>query len=157
MRLCWDTKWLLRKDERNLRVSTIEGHQIDVLQCSPPCARFFLPPSLLNPTVALVCENLANNVLPTASDLAIAISPSLASKQPGSESFLAGLVAEASLAVMPQKMQDFNADSVRVVKVLGGGLEQSKVVRGMVFGREPEGGSRNPETELSLLTGTSLS
>ena len=40
---------------------------------------------------------------------------------------------------MPKNPKDFNVDSVRVVKVLGGGLEASRVVRGMVFGREPEG------------------
>lgn len=33
----------------------------------------------------------------------------------------------------------FNVDNVRVVKIMGGGLSQSRVVRGMVFGREPEG------------------
>lgn len=52
---------------------------------------------------------------------------------------LSKLVAEAALAVMPKNPKDFNVDSVRVVKVLGGGLETSRVVRGMVFGREPEG------------------
>lgn len=52
---------------------------------------------------------------------------------------LSKLVAEAALAVMPKNPKDFNVDSVRVVKVLGGGLEASRVVRGMVFGREPEG------------------
>lgn len=40
---------------------------------------------------------------------------------------------------MPKNVKDFNVDSVRVVKILGGGLSQSRVVRGMVFGREPEG------------------
>lgn len=40
---------------------------------------------------------------------------------------------------MPKNPRDFNVDSVRVVKVLGGGLDASRVVRGMVFGREAEG------------------
>lgn len=40
---------------------------------------------------------------------------------------------------MPKSSKDFNVDSVRVVKVLGGGLDSSRVVRGMVFGRQPEG------------------
>ena len=52
---------------------------------------------------------------------------------------MASLVAEAALAVMPKNPKDFNVDSVRVVKVLGGGLDASRIVRGMVFGREPEG------------------
>lgn len=82
---------------------------------------------------------MPSSPLPTAAQLATAISPSLAAKQPGSEALLAGLVAEATLAVMPKNPRDFNVDSVRVVKVLGGSLDQSKVVRGMVFGREPEG------------------
>jgi len=33
----------------------------------------------------------------------------------------------------------FNVDNVRVVKIMGGGLEDSDVVRGMVFSREPAG------------------
>lgn len=71
--------------------------------------------------------------------LAAAIAPSLASKQPGSERFLSTLVAEAALTVMPRNPRDFNVDSVRVVKIMGGSLDKSRVVRGMVFGREPEG------------------
>ncbi|ORY32299.1 chaperonin Cpn60/TCP-1 family [Naematelia encephala] len=87
----------------------------------------------------LVYQTIPSSPLPTPAELAIAVAPSLASKQPGSEQFLASLVAEASLAVMPKNPKDFNVDSVRVVKVLGGGLDASRVVRGMVFGREPEG------------------
>jgi hypothetical protein len=88
---------------------------------------------------ALVTSTFASSPLPTVEQLATAVSSALAAKQPGSEQFLATLVAEASLAVMPKNPKDFNVDSVRVVKVLGRGLDQSKVVRGMVFGREPEG------------------
>lgn len=91
--------------------------------------------------IALISNTLPPSPLPTSSQLAEAIAPSLASKQPGSEQFLANLVADAALAVMPKNPKDFNVDSVRVVKVLGGGLDASRVVRGMVFGREPEGSS----------------
>lgn len=87
----------------------------------------------------LVTSLMPATPLPTASQLATAISPALAAKQPGSEELLSSLTAEAALAVMPKNPKDFNVDSVRVVKVLGGSLDQSKVVRGMVFGREPEG------------------
>lgn len=87
----------------------------------------------------LVTSSVPSSPLPTQEQLATAIAPALASKQPGSEQFLSQLVAEASLTVMPKNPKDFNVDSVRVVKVLGGGLDQSRVVRGMVFGREPEG------------------
>jgi T-complex protein 1 subunit theta len=87
----------------------------------------------------MVVSTLSPSPLPTVAELAKAIAPSLASKQPGSEQFLGTLAAEAALAVMPKNPKDFNVDSVRVVKVLGGGLSASRVVKGMVFGREPEG------------------
>lgn len=76
---------------------------------------------------------------PSQSTLAKSLSPSIGSKQPGNELFLSELVAEASLAVMPKNPRDFSVDAVRVVKILGGSLSQSRVVRGMVFGREPDG------------------
>jgi T-complex protein 1 subunit theta len=63
----------------------------------------------------------------------------LAAKQYGNEDLLAKLVSEASLLVMPSKAADFNVDNVRVVKIMGGSLEKSRVVKGMVLGREPEG------------------
>lgn len=87
----------------------------------------------------MVVSTLSPTPLPTVAELAKAIAPSLASKQPGSEQFLGTLAAEAALAVMPKNPKDFSVDCVRVVKVLGGGLSASRVVKGMVFGREPEG------------------
>lgn len=40
---------------------------------------------------------------------------------------------------MPKEPKGFNTDSVRVVKILGGSIYDTRVVRGMVFGREAEG------------------
>lgn len=77
------------------------------------------------------------------SELTKAIRTVVASKQSGSEEFLAGLVAEAILAVLPKQAANFNVDNIRVVKIMGGSLEQSKVVKGMVFGREPDGSVKN--------------
>ena len=68
-----------------------------------------------------------------------AVIPAIASKQYGSEDVLAALVAEAALSVMPENPKTFNVDNVRVVKIMGGSLAGSRVVQGMVFGREPEG------------------
>ncbi len=75
----------------------------------------------------------------TASSLAAALKPAIASKQYGSEDILANLVAEAALNVMPSNLTNFDVDNIRVVKIMGSGLSSSRVVRGMVFGREPEG------------------
>jgi T-complex protein 1 subunit theta len=72
-------------------------------------------------------------------ELSKALRTVIASKQSGSEDLLASLVAEAVLAVLPKNPLNFNVDNVRVVKIMGGSLEQSRVVKGMVFGREPDG------------------
>lgn len=72
-------------------------------------------------------------------ELAKAIRTVVAAKQSGSEDFLADMVAEAVLAVLPKNPYNFNVDNIRVVKIMGGSLEQSKVVKGMVFGRQPDG------------------
>ncbi|KAG1742495.1 chaperonin Cpn60/TCP-1 family [Suillus lakei] len=87
-------------------------------------------------------ENLSTSSLPspfTQESLITALKPAIASKQYGYEDTLSSLVAEAALAVMPKNPKNFNVDNVRVVKIMGGSLPGSKVVQGMVFGREPEG------------------
>lgn len=85
---------------------------------------------------------------PTVDSLALALRPCIASKQYGQEDVLAPLVAQAVSLVLPPTsstsgktlgLKDFNVDNVRVVKIMGGSLPDSRVVRGMVFGREPEG------------------
>ncbi|KAI0971846.1 T-complex protein 1 subunit theta [Xylaria arbuscula] len=72
-------------------------------------------------------------------ELSKAIRTVVASKQNGNEEVLADLVAEAVLSVMPKNPVNFNVDNVRVVKIMGGSLEQSRVVKGMVFPKEPDG------------------
>ena len=67
------------------------------------------------------------------------VKASIGSKQFGNEDLLTDLVVEAALNVMPKEPRNFNVDSIRVVKVMGSSIYDSKVVRGMVFGREPEG------------------
>ncbi|CRK38201.1 hypothetical protein BN1708_007666 [Verticillium longisporum] len=57
----------------------------------------------------------------------------------GHEDFLGDLVAEAVLSVLPKNPLGFNVDNIRVVKIMGGSLEQSRVVKGMVFPKQPDG------------------
>ncbi|ORX73091.1 T-complex protein 1 [Linderina pennispora] len=72
-------------------------------------------------------------------ELLKAIKTAIASKQYGQEDILGALVAEAVVTAMPARDHSrFNVDNVRVVKVMGGGLSQSRVVHGMVFPRSPE-------------------
>jgi chaperonin GroEL (HSP60 family) len=108
----------------------------------------------------MIPEELSTFSLPsplTQSTLSSALKPAIASKQYGFEDQLASLVAEAALAIMPTNPKNFNVDNVRVVKIMGGSLSGSKVVQGMVFGREPEG-DNIPQTwfgivNVSLYTG----
>lgn len=72
-------------------------------------------------------------------ELSKAIRTVISSKQNGNEEFLAELVAEAVLDVLPKNPANFNVDNIRVVKIMGGSLEQSRVVKGMVFPKEPTG------------------
>ncbi|OAA50002.1 T-complex protein 1, theta subunit [Beauveria brongniartii RCEF 3172] len=72
-------------------------------------------------------------------ELTKALRTVIASKQNGNEDTLADLVAEAVLTVLPKNPANFNVDNIRVVKIMGGSLEQSRVVRGMVFPKEPHG------------------
>ncbi|KAF2657232.1 t-complex protein-like protein 1 [Lophiostoma macrostomum CBS 122681] len=85
----------------------------------------------------LVCDKVED--IRSQEELSKAIRTVVAAKQSGSEDFLADLVAEAVLAVLPKNPVNFNVDNIRVVKIMGGSLEQSKVVKGMVFARTPEG------------------
>ncbi|CAO2651546.1 Nn.00g041160.m01.CDS01 [Neocucurbitaria sp. VM-36] len=85
----------------------------------------------------LVCDKVQD--IRSQEELSKAIRTVVAAKQSGSEDFLADIVAEAVLAVLPKNPTNFNVDNVRVVKIMGGSLEQSKVVKGMVFARQPEG------------------
>ncbi|KAI8804688.1 chaperonin Cpn60/TCP-1 family [Cladochytrium replicatum] len=85
----------------------------------------------------LVVETLED--VTNAKALGRVLNPVLASKQYGYEDLLVDVVTKASLEVMPNPPSTFNVDSVRVVKILGGSITDTSVVRGMVFGREPEG------------------
>lgn len=64
--------------------------------------------------------------------LARAITSAVAAKQYGNESLLCPLIAKACLTVMPKNVYNFNVDNVRVCKILGGSLDQSEVVKGVI-------------------------
>lgn len=65
------------------------------------------------------------------------IKPVIGSKQSGTEELLAPLIAEACLSVMPPAgMGSFNVDNVRVCKLKGGHIADSKVVFGVVCQRD---------------------
>lgn len=85
----------------------------------------------------LSIENI--NDISKPEELSKAVRTCIGSKQHGYEDVLSGLVSEAISYVLPKNVKGFNVDNIRVVKIMGSSLEASQVVKGMVFGREPEG------------------
>ena len=57
----------------------------------------------------------------------------------GQEDFLAPLVAQACINVVPKDIEKFDVDNVRVAKILGGNLMKSEVIKGMLVVRKTEG------------------
>jgi len=55
------------------------------------------------------------------------------------EDFLAPLIAQACISILPSNPETFNNEYVRVAKMLGGNLLESSVVKGMVVLRNVEG------------------
>jgi T-complex protein 1 subunit theta len=51
---------------------------------------------------------------------------------------MSGLIAEACLFAMPEDSSKFNVDHVRIQKILGGSIHDSKVIHGMVVTRGSE-------------------
>uniref|UniRef100_A0A0D9W071 CCT-theta n=1 Tax=Leersia perrieri TaxID=77586 RepID=A0A0D9W071_9ORYZ len=69
----------------------------------------------------------------------------VASKQFGQEDILCPLIADACMQVCPKNPVNFNVDNVRVAKLLGGGLHNSSVVRGMVLKNDAVGSIKKVE------------
>ncbi|RCV38662.1 hypothetical protein SEVIR_8G171600v4 [Setaria viridis] len=69
----------------------------------------------------------------------------VASKQFGQEDILCPLVADACMQVCPKNPANFNVDNVRVAKLVGGGLHNSTVVRGMVLRNDAVGSIKRVE------------
>ncbi|KAJ1927368.1 T-complex protein 1 subunit theta [Tieghemiomyces parasiticus] len=84
----------------------------------------------------LVVDQVAS--IHDAAELTKAVRTAIAAKQYGHEDLLTGLVTEAVGHIMPKNPAQFSVDAVRVVKVMGGSLYDSRVLRGMVFARSPE-------------------
>ena len=150
---------LLKKSENLLILGLhpseiIKGYELALAKAQSELERVLLSisavTSFLNDN--FLYSELSMTSLPsplTQASLASALRPAIASKQYGNEDLLSELVAEAALAVMPPNPKNFNVDNVRVVKIMGSSLSTSRVVQGMVFGREPEGMS-HPLIALSI-------
>lgn len=81
----------------------------------------------------LVVFEAAAKDLSDSATLQKGIYSAISAKQYGNEDILTPLIAEACLTVMPKNVYNFNVDNVRVCKILGGVLQDSAVVKGMVI------------------------
>lgn len=85
-----------------------------------------------------------------STDIRSVIRSVLSGKQYGLDELLTRLVMQA-IEIVDKKLthpadddnHSFNADNVRVIKVMGASLEQSSVIKGMLFNREVEGHIKN--------------
>ncbi|XP_022745773.1 T-complex protein 1 subunit theta-like [Durio zibethinus] len=69
----------------------------------------------------------------------------VASKQHGQEDILCSLIADACIQVCPKNPANFDVDNVRVSKLVGGGLHNCTVVRGMVLKGDAVGSIKRME------------
>lgn len=69
----------------------------------------------------------------------------VASKQFGQEDILCPLIADACIQVCPKNPANFNVDNVRVAKLVGGGIHNSSIVRGMVLKNDAVGSIKKME------------
>jgi len=98
-----------------------------------------------------ILESLATTSAKDLYDIKEVISllaPIVAAKQYGSEAILTPLIAEACLSVCPPKSaskRGFNVDNVRVAKLVGGAVKNSKVIKGVVVERDSHGSIKRIE------------
>ncbi|XP_039010178.1 T-complex protein 1 subunit theta-like [Hibiscus syriacus] len=69
----------------------------------------------------------------------------VASKQHGQEDILCSLIADACIQVCPKNPANFDVDNVRVTKLVGGGLHNCTIVRGMVLKGDAVGSIKHGE------------
>jgi len=84
----------------------------------------------------LVCSEVKD--LTNKESVKRALKACFSSKQLGYEEFLSELVGNACMQALKEN-QTFNVDNVRVCKILGSGVLNSTVMKGMVLKREVEG------------------
>ncbi|KAG0472377.1 hypothetical protein HPP92_016923 [Vanilla planifolia] len=78
-------------------------------------------------------------------DVVSQMKAAVASKQFGQEDILCPLIADACIQVCPKNPTNFNVDNVRVAKLIGGGLHNCSVVRGMVLKNDAIGSIKKVE------------
>ncbi|KAL6049401.1 T-complex protein 1 subunit theta, partial [Balamuthia mandrillaris] len=89
---------------------------------------------ILEGLTCYTCEDIRST-----DEVAECIKTAIAAKQYGYEEFLASLIAKSCVSILPKNPKNFNVDNVRVTKILGGGVVDSKVLKGFVIVRDTAG------------------
>jgi len=85
--------------------------------------------------------------------LKLGIKSAISSKQFGLEDFLSALVGRACLNSMPQIASNFIVDNIRIVKILGGSILDSAIIKGMVIEQGTRSSCSSKErTKVAVLT-----
>ncbi|KAK8913643.1 T-complex protein 1 subunit alpha [Platanthera zijinensis] len=78
----------------------------------------------------------------------------VSSKRFGEEDILCPLIADACIQVCPKNPANFNVDNVRIAKLVGGGLHNCSVVRGMILKNDAIGSIKKVEkAKIVVFTG----
>ncbi|KAF5184744.1 T-complex protein 1 subunit theta [Thalictrum thalictroides] len=129
----------------------------ELLQGAEELIRFGLHPSeiisgfgkAINKAIELLDELVENGSeimdVRNKEQVVIRMKAAVASKQYGQEDILCSLIADACIQVCPMKPTNFNVDNVRVAKLVGGGLQNSSIVRGMVLKHDSVGSIKKME------------
>jgi len=115
---------LLEHSEQLLKMGLSVPEVVDGFRLAHAKAEELLP--------ALVCDRVKD--IRNKEEVVKAIRCSIMSKQFGNEDFIANLVAEACISILPVN-SGFNVDNIRICKIEGSGLQSSTWIRGMVFKR----------------------
>lgn len=78
-------------------------------------------------------------------EVVLRMKAAVASKQFGQEDILCPLIADACIQVCPKNPANFNVDNIRVAKIVGGGLHNCTIVRGMVLKHDTVGSIKRME------------
>jgi len=84
-------------------------------------------------TTLVVLEVNSQKDMYSVDKLILGIKSAISSKLYGLENFLSKLVASACLNSMPQIASNFIVDNIRTVKILGGSIMDSRLLKGMVI------------------------
>lgn len=138
----------------------------EILQNAEELIRMGLHPSeiisgytkAINKTIELleeaVEEGSENMDVRNKDEVVSRMKAAVSSKRFGQEDILCPLIADACIQVCPKNPANFNVDNVRIAKLVGGGLHNCSVVRGMILKNDAIGSIKKVEkAKIVVFTG----